>query len=58
MARLRQFFVRYMQLIDILPIITQAGPGGISPGELAQRLPEVSRSTLNRRLALLTPAEN
>lgn len=54
MARLRQFFVRYMQLIDILPIITQAGPGGISPGELAQRLPEVSRSTLNRRLAQLS----
>ncbi len=37
----------------LVELLTGAGLAGLSPEELAQRLPPISRSTLNRRLAEL-----
>lgn len=39
--------------IDLVAQITRAGPAGLAPEALASQLPQISRSTLNRRLAAL-----
>ncbi len=37
--------------VEMVELVRAAGPSGIAPDALAQQLPHVSRSTLNRRLA-------